>query len=160
MATPIVHEGELWVGWVETIADTSAPTTTELGTAVDLTPALTADGWAPNHTENTVSTDMLTGFIRQSIGTEGIGFDLTFLRFIDTATDNEAFDLFDERGKVGFLVVASTGGVAPVSADTVEVYPVEAGRRKRMASGANAHQKFTVKFVGNENYVDDAVVAA
>lgn len=161
MATPVVHEGKLWAGIAPAVADISAPTVAELGAATDLTPALTADGLSPNHTENVVSTDMLTGFIRQSIGTEGIGFDLTFLYYLDNGTDNEAWDYFDERGKAGFLVVGRTAdGATPVASDVVEVYPVESGRRKMMNSGANAHQKFTVKFVGTEDYDDAAVVAA
>lgn len=161
MATPVVHEGELYVAILPAVADISAPTAAEITAGTDLTPALTADGLTPNHTENVVSTDMLTGFIRQSIGTEGIGFDLTSLYYLDSGTDNEVWDYFDERGKAGFLLVGRvSAGTTPSTSDVVEVYPVESGRRKMMNSGANAHQKFTVKFVGTEDYDDAAVVAA
>lgn len=156
MARPLVHEGKLKVRLAPAVANKAAPTTAEINAAIDLEPALTADGFSPTHTENTVSTDMLSGFIRQSIGTEGVGFDLTFLRYAKNGTDNAVWDYFDERGGQGFLIVASEGSMA--AGAVVEVYPVEHGRRKRVASGANAHQKFTVKFVGTEDYRDDAVV--
>jgi hypothetical protein len=157
MANPIVHEGKLKAVLAPTVANLNAPTAAEIAAGIDLEPALTADGISPSHTENLVSTETLSGFIRQSIGTEGVAFDLTFLRYAVNGTDNEAWDYFDARGKVGVLILASEGSLAAGS--VAECYPVESGRRKRLASGANAHQKFTVKFAGTDDYVDDAVVA-
>lgn len=156
--TPTVHEGSLHLYVIPSVAkaDLSEVTTAEIEAGVDLTPAITADGFAPNITENTVSTDMLTGFIRQSIGTEGIGFALTFLRAKDT--NGDIWDYFDERGKDGFLVVCPFGPAD--ENEHAEIYPIESGRRKWVASGANAHEKFSVTIVGTDDYNDDATVVA
>jgi hypothetical protein len=141
---PVVHEGNLHLYAVPSIANLAVPTMAEINAGVDLTPALTADGFSPTNTENTVSTDMLTGFIKQSIGTEGIGFDLTFLR--EAANGGDVWSYFDARGKSHYLVVCPFAAAA--ATQPCEVYPVESGRRKWVASGANAHEKFTVKNVG------------
>ena len=154
---PIVHEGQTKAWYVPTIADISAPTVAEMGAGVELSDALTADGLSPNHTENVVSTDMLSGFIKQSIGTEGVTFNLRFLRDAD-GTD-AVWDIFDTRGKAGYLVISNEGGTG-AALDVVEVYPAEFGRRKRVATGANSHQAFTVLCTVKSDYDDDAVVAA
>lgn len=153
--TPKVYEGNLYARYVPTIADTSAPTVAELGAGVDLTPALTADGVQPNHTENTVSTDMLSGFIKQSIGTEGVTFNLNFLKDFD-GTD-PVYDIFDTRGKSGYLVLSRDGD--PVATSVVEVYPAEFGRRKTIQTAANSHQAFSVLVAVSSDFDDDAVVA-
>lgn len=155
---PQPYEGNLKAYWVPTIADKAAPTAAEMTAGIDLSDQLTADGVSPNHTENTVSTDMLSGFIKQSIGTEGLTFNLRFLRDFEAATDT-VYDNFDARGKDGFLVLSETGG-GQTSGDVVEVYPAQAGRRKRIASTGNAHIAFSVLVTVDDDYVDDAVVAA
>jgi hypothetical protein len=155
---PVVHEGFLHLYVVPDIAsaDLSQVTEAELAAGIDVTVGITADGFSPNVTENTVSTDMLTGFIKQSVGTEGIGFNLQVIREKDT--NGAIWSYFDERGKNGYLVVCPFGpGEAGAHA---EVYPIESGRRKWVAAGANAHQKFTVMIVGTDDYNDDAEVVA
>lgn len=154
---PKAHEDQTKAWYVPTIADEAAPTVAEIAAGVELSDSLTADGVSPNHTENVVSTDMLSGFIKQSIGTEGVTFNLRFLRDFD-GTD-EVWDTFDTRGKTGYLVLSNDGGTG-VAADEVEVYPAEFGRRKRVATGANSHQAFTVLCTVTGDYTDDAVVAA
>lgn len=156
MANPTVYEGNLHAYWVPTIADESAPTAAEITAGVDLTGSLTADGVSPSHTENMVSTDMLTGFIKQSIGTEGVTFGLTMLRYPDEDPD-EPYENFDERGKSGYLVLTSDGAAA--ASKVVEVYPAQAGRRKRVQTAANSHQAFSVKIAVSSDFTDDAVVA-
>lgn len=157
MASPTVYEGNLHAHWVPSIADESAPTVTEIEAGVELTPSLTADGVSPNHTENTVSTDMLSGFIKQSVGTEGVTFNLTMLRYPDEDPD-EPYDNFDTRGKSGYLVLANDSD-GTTSGDVVEVYPAEAGRRKRVQTAANSHQAFTVLVTVSDDFTDDATVA-
>jgi hypothetical protein len=156
--TPVVHEGFLHVYVLPAVAsaDMSQVTAAEITAGVDLTPAITADGYSPNPTQNTVSTDMLTGFIKQSIGTEGASFDLTFVREKDT--NGDVWDYFDERGKSGFLVVTPFGAAA--AGEHAEVYPVEFARRRWVSSGANAHQKFQVMCVVTRDYNDDAAIVA
>lgn len=155
---PQPYEGNLEAYYVPAIADKTAPTVAEMTAGTRLTPSLTADGVQPNHTENTVSTDMLSGFIKQSIGTEGVTFNLRMLRDFETSTDT-VYDLFDERGKDGFLVLSDTGA-GQTAGDVVEVYPAQFGRRKRAQSGANAHNAFTVMCTVDDDFDDDAVVAA
>jgi hypothetical protein len=156
MATPVVHEGFLHVYVLATIPDpltTLSATTTLAG--VELTDVITADGWTPNPTQNTVSTDMLTGFIKQSIGTMGWSAELTFIREKDT--NGDVWDFFDERGKNCALVVCPFGP-AEVGAHA-EVYPIEAARRRWVSSGANAHQKFQVQVVATDDYADDVTLS-
>jgi hypothetical protein len=154
--TPVVHEGFLHVYVVPAVASATLAevTVAEIAAGVDLTPAITADGYSPNPTQNTVSTDMLTGFIKQSIGTEGASFDLTFVRAKDD--NGDAWDYFDERGKAGFLVVCPFGAAA--DGQPAEIYPCEFARRRWVSSGANAHQKFQVMAVATRDYNDDASV--
>jgi hypothetical protein len=153
--TPVVHEGFLHVYVVPAVARRRWPgDRAEIAAGVDLTPAITADGYSPNPTQNTVSTDMLTGFIKQSIGTEGASFDLTFVREKDT--NGDVWDYFDERGKNGFLVVCPFG--AAEAAQHAEVYPIEFARRRWVSSGANAHQKFQVMVSRPDDYNDDATI--
>ena len=154
---PKAHEGQTKAWYVPAIADEAAPTVAEIAAGVPLSDSFTADGIQPNHTENTVSTEMLSGFIKQSIGTEGVTFNLRFLRDFDGTDD--VWDTFDTRGKVGYLVISNDGGDGS-AADVVEVYPAEFGRRKRIATGANSHQAFTVLVTVTDDYDDDAVVAA
>lgn len=155
---PQPYEGNLKAYYVPSIVDKSAPTAAEMAAGTPLTPSLTADGVQPNHTENTVSTDMLSGFIRQSIGTEGVTFNLRMLRDFETATDT-VYDLFDERGKDGFLVLSDNGG-GLTAGDVVEVYPAQFGRRKRVQSAGNVHNAYTVMVTVDDDFDDDAVVAA
>lgn len=151
------YENNFFVHYLPAVADISAPTVAEIAAGVDLTPGLVANGVAWNMTQNTVSTAMLTGFIRQNVGTEGAAATLTFIYDPDTAAIDDIYNLFDTRGKNGFLLVAQ---VAPVALTPCEVYPGSFGRRKRVASAQDTDQQFTVMFACNADYDDDAVVAA
>lgn len=119
---PVVHEGNLHLYAVPSIANLAVPTMAEINAGVDLTPALTADRFSPTNTENTVSTDMLTGFIKQSIGTEGIGFDLTFLR--EAANGGDAA----MRGLPGRVRPSEVGRVGRERAREVHRQERRAGR--------------------------------
>lgn len=158
MVTPLAHEGQTRVWYLPAVADDAAPTVAEFTAGTEITSQATADGVMPNHTENFVATDMLTGFIRNSIGTEGLTFALRFLRDFDAGGD-AAWALFDTRAKLGRLAIINDGS-DPAASGAAEIYPAEFGRRKRVQSGANAHQAFTVQVAINEDYTDDAVIAA
>lgn len=138
-------------------ADPSAPTVAELTAGVLLEPAMTADGLSPSHTENIASVQLLSGFIPQAIGTEGEMFDLKFVIDPDTVEISDVYDFFDERGKLGALVVLEAPAAIGV---TGAVYPCSFGRRKRVASAPDTIQQFTVKCAVNQDWTDDAVIAA
>ena len=155
--TPYAYEGKTRMWYLPAVADATAPTVSEFTAGTEITSQSTADGVTPNHTENFVATGMLSGFIRNSIGTEGVTFNLRFLRNFDAGGD-QAWALFDTRGKIGLLAIINDGA-DPAASGEAELYPAEFGRRKRVQSGANTHQAFSVQVAVNSDFTDDAIIA-
>lgn len=151
------YEGNQFAYYVPSVNDTSAPTITEIDAGVPLEPGMVATGLAPNHTENLVSTPMLSGFIRQNVGTEGITFNLQFVYDPDTDDTDDIEQLFDSRGKQGFLVLTEEEAAADGRA---EVYSASFGRRKRIQSAQDTDKQFSVLCAVNADYDDDATIAA
>lgn len=154
------YENNFFVYYIPAIADATLATVTaaEITAGTDLTPGLIANGVQWNMTQNTVSTPMLTGFIRQNVGTEGAAATLQFIYDPDTVDLAAIYDLFATRGLNGFLWISqeepTTTGVAG------EVYPGSFGRRKRVASAQDTDQQFTVMFACNADYNDAAATTA
>lgn len=154
---PTVHENKLNVVMVDTIADQSAPTATEITAGQDLTDWLNADGYAPTHTQNTASIAKLTGFVATNIGTRSLTFMLTGTYEPDVDGIDTVFDYFDESGKRTNLVVCRVG--APESGKRVEVYPVELSLPMWLASGENTHQQYQVQVTNHAEGNPAATVA-
>lgn len=152
------YEGNLKAYYLPTVANLAAPTVAEITAGTEMTPALVASGVSPNHTENTVSTPMLTGFIRQNIGTEGITFNLQMIYDPDTTAVSDVYALFDTRGKAGVLLLAPEGDVAATA--VVQTYQATFGRRKLVQSAQDTDMQYTVMVAVNADYNDAAVVSA
>lgn len=150
------YEGHTWVYALTAVpAIPSSPTVAELESGVLLEPAMTADGLNPDNLENVVSTALLSGFTRQTIGTEGVTFDLRMVLDRDTPALAAAWDFFNQRNKPGCLVVVDG---PPVEDARAAVYPCRFGRRRPVGSAADTIQQFSVKVAVNRRPTDNAVV--
>ncbi|HEY9473586.1 MAG TPA: hypothetical protein VIS06_06995 [Mycobacteriales bacterium] len=136
--------------WVPTIANLSAPTTTELTAGTHLTDQIPPDGFDPGVDTAAIDTSALSG----KTHTEQGGRDthkivLTIKRV--SGTDTVASTLI--KGATGFLVVRRGTATATAYAadDTVEIYPGECSAQKNMATAENAVDKYQVQiFVTGE----------
>lgn len=123
--------------FVPTIANTDAPTTTELNAGTRLTDFVTDGPPSPAGSNFIDAGTLASGFQVQVASTYGGGSGtLTVIRKRDTTTnDDSADDAFNAlpRGTVGYLVVAPFGVSGASNAfaigDTVEVYPIEVANR-------------------------------
>lgn len=156
MSKPFAFENNFHAYFVPTIADTAAPTMTEIGAGVPLTPSLLGDGVTFNRTNNNTSTQMLDGWTKSSIGSRGLTIDLSFI--IDYDAGDAIWDNFDEDGLAGHLVVVRRGEAA--AAAVAEVYTGTFGKRQGAGSAVDTDQTFTVAMAVGERPVDDAVIAA
>lgn len=153
------YENNFFAYYVPAIADATLAevSQTEIDAGTPLTPGLIANGVQWNMTQNTVSTPMLTGFIRQNVGTEGAAATLQFVYDPDSTEEAAIYDLFDVRGLNGFLVLAQVElDAAP---QDCEIYPGTFGRRKRVATAQDTDQQYTVMFACNADYNDAASTA-
>lgn len=151
MAVPasVQADGNLKVTWVPAIADTAAPTPTELNAAgaVDLSCYLTPDGFNPSTDETTVTDDRLCS--RQSFARPGRfsdGLSLTYVfRAQDAAgTDNKAFTTLKHLTE-GFVVTRWGADYEDDFAadDVVDVIPAQCGIQQKQPPEANSIQKIT-----------------
>lgn len=150
---------------IEGITNTAAPTAAEINAGTLIVTHMTADGWQPNWTKNTVSTDMMDGFIVQSVGTQGFAATLQFARQNDDGTDTTR-DTLARRERfylvvVPFLELDANGDYNNVATgDTVDIYDVESHGVQDVASGANTDQQYQVQLAGKSRPdLDVAVVA-
>ena len=136
-----VFEDQTHVYHVDTIADISAPTTTEITGGTDLTPQITADGVNFNFQNNTASVDMLAeGKILQKPGTRGLSVTLTAVR------DDDVDDFWDEfeYNVEGYLVIVPFGeAAADKGAYVIKGAPQEPQPQQ---SGANTFQQAQVEW--------------
>ena len=146
------------------IADTTEPTAAEINAGTLIVTHMTADGWQPNWLKNTVATDMMDGFVVQSVGTEGFSATLQFARQ-DDDTDTTR-DTLARRERfylvvVPFLRLDATGAYNDVeTGDIVDIYDVESHGIQDVASGANTDQQYQVQLAGKSRPdLDVAVVA-
>ena len=152
----IIADGEVKINWVTTIANTSAPTTTEIGAGTELTPWLSSLS-TPLEGDAVDSSDLSSAFNKSVAGTYGGGATATLYR--DDTTDT-AYDLFP-RNTTGYLVIRRFGGsdVAWASADDAEVWNLRVITRSPSDMDRNNVQMFTVDFATLDEPVLDAVVA-
>lgn len=145
------------------IADTSAPEVSEVNAGTLLVTHMTADGWQPSWTKNTVATDMMDGFVVQSVGTEGFAATLQFARQDDGGTDTTRGTL--ARREKFYLVVVPFAGVDEdgvpndvAVGDIVDIYHVESHGVQDVSSGANTDQQYQVQLAGKSRPKLDVVV--
>jgi hypothetical protein len=157
----LIGDGQYRVWWATTLADPSAPTVTELGTAKDFTTRITPDGLQTNPTTADVDTGSLASTVdTNEVGRVGYDIQLTFKR--GTGTDEDVPFTTLTYGVHGFLVirrgVAYTQEVA--ADDVVEVYPVVCGEQQPQAAAKNEVLKFTSPMKVTGNTVTNAIVTA
>lgn len=153
----IKYEGRTKVHWVPAIADTDAPTSTELSAGTDLTSFVTKDGYQPNVTNNTIDTAGIDNDFNSMIQ-GSYGADLTLVCMRDDTTDTAYETLV--RLAQGYVVVGLNSPTGIATADVVEVWPAELGTPVMANSGADTLQTFTVNAAVSDPPTFDAVMAA
>lgn len=142
MARLIPNE-RTWLGFVPDVADIDAPTTAEIGDAVNLTPFLISLNASSRG--NTVPTPSLDTLFETSIpGTVQASLDADFYR--DDENDL-AWDTLP-RATTGFFLISRFGGSGtgrvPTSGDEIEVWPIAVVSRTMANSGSGTVLTFTV----------------
>lgn len=143
----ITPDGVTKVHFVVTIADPTAPTTTEIAAGTELTTFLTPAGIdTPLDGTEVDASDLSTAFDKSVPGTYGGSVTGEFYR--DDASD-DAWDALP-RLTVGNLVFGRFGGSgtsgALTSGDAVEVWPVRVSSRSPMRIARNDVQRFVTNF--------------
>ena len=140
----IINDGMTKVSYVPTISNVSAPTTTELNAGTGLESFLTPDGLGMEFGNDEVDTTALSSTFSATLpGRRTISTELTLKHQGDASAPFSTF-----AGKPeGYIVVRRNlaATTAWTAAQTVEVYPVQFGIRRRVAPAANEVLKFTVQ---------------
>lgn len=168
MALPrsVIADGQVKIQWVEAIADTYAPTLTEVNAAssFDASCYFTPDGFTTGGDSTEVTDDRLCSvqtFTR--VGTEN---NTLALRYIyqpqgQDETDNEAFLTF-LRNTTGFFVARFGKPQADAFAvgDIVEVWPVELDSQRKAAVARNETLKMEQAARVIDNVTRDVAIVA
>lgn len=157
--TDIVNDGMTTVSFVPTISSTSAPTVAELNAGTQLETYLTPDGLGLEFSTESVDTTALSSTYNAELpGRLAVSTELT-LKFQGDAA--APFSTFASK-PTGYIVirrnVAAT--TAWTASQTVEVYTVQIGTRRRNPPAANEVLKFTVQAFHSAAPVFGATVAA
>jgi hypothetical protein len=140
----LINDGMTKVVWASSIANISAPTTTELNAGSDYTPRVTPDGLKLDPSTADVDTSSLAStFDTKTVGRIGYDAEVTFKRGTTTPEDLPYATL--KYGVSGYLIVRR--GVAYATAwatsQKCEVYPITCGEPQNVAPASNEVMKFT-----------------
>ena len=155
--TRLIPNEKTWVGFANTVADKSAPTTANITAAVDLTGFLVSLNASSRG--NVVPTPSLDTLFETSIsGTVQATFDADFYRDDD---NDLAWDTLP-RATEGFFIIQRVGGDgdAPKVGDLVEVWPVIVTSRTNANMTSNTVMSFTVSCSVPSEPDEEAVVSA
>lgn len=151
-------DGYTKVSWVTTIANTAAPTTTELNAGVALESYVTPDGLDIGWEDDSYDTSVLANsYSTEDVGRTKAAPKLTMLSDLKADTAWTTF----AANPSGYLV-ARRGvavGTAYASSQKLEVIPCKARIRKPAATAANESTKVTVEFVLTGSPVNPATIA-
>lgn len=141
----ITADGKTRVYWVTTIANTAAPTTTELNAGIDLTSTLTADGLSGLQPD---TADVDTSSLASTFNTMVNGrssFSNTRLRLKKQSGTDTIFTTL-VRDTAGYLVIrrSITQSTAFASAQGLEVYPALCGEVARMDPEPNSVERYEI----------------
>lgn len=157
----IFSDGMTRVAYVPTIANQNAPTTTELNAGILLQSVMTADGLVGFEAS---TADVDNSSLNSTFDTVGIGRDSysgTLLRLKKQTVGADTAYTTLTRGTTGYIVirrdVAET--TAWTSSQSVEVYPITCGRRKRLAPEKNTVTRYEVPTKITAAPSPDAVIA-
>lgn len=150
MAQKFPFEEYTRVVWVDTIADISAPTVSELELGTDVTCHLTKDGLNPGGSTNGVDAAALCSRVDSQVA-GSVSYDAT-LRFFRYSDSDDAWEMAS-WGDAGYLVVrrGPRYDVAWAFGQPVEVYQAQFGEKIPASSAANTLQTFEVSL-----FVEDA----
>lgn len=157
-----IYDGVIKVSYVPTIADTAAPTITEIGAGVDLTPFLL--GLDPAFEGSTVDAATAESKFNKTVaGTYGgQPLNASFTRDNEQANDTAWSTL--PRTTSGYFVIAMRGGSgtdgAIAATDYVDVWPIEVITRKPSAYSRNGLASFEVSSAVTDTPDEDVTVAA
>lgn len=162
-ATPA--DGNVKVVLVTAIANTAAPTVTELnaGSTVDISCYLTSDGFTPSLNEQTVTDERLcsTATFEQP-GRSQRSLDVIYIDNTNTADDNDAKETL-VPGDDLFLVVRRGLPFDDTFAATtqkVSVWPIKPGQYSDLPPEANSVLKTAQKLFVTGGVQSDVAVAA
>lgn len=157
--TRIIPNENTFIGFTPTVVDISAPKTSEITAAIDLT------HWAlsitASTTGNTVPTPSLDSLFETSIaGTVTGSFTADFYRDDE---DDLAWETLPRKQK-GFMILSRFGGsgadAKPITGDVVEVWPILVVSRTMSAGGSNTVLTFTVTAAVPEEPAEEAIVGS
>lgn len=152
------HDAMYHVYFVPTIADLSAPTTTEITSGTRLDPRMTPTGLTRDASTDTKDTSKLNStFSTQAVGRRSFNLSIEIVREVG---DTSGVEAALQYGVLGNLVVCDEvdSGTALASGDKVEVYPVQVGQGNKSAPAANEDQKITYSFMNTADPVLDAAM--
>ena len=160
-------DGNFKVVWVPAIADTKAPTVTEVEAsgALDISCYLTGDGWNPTKEQATIPDPRLCS--RQEFGrpgrkTPGLSITVIDNTNAENATDsNEAVETIVEGASGYFVERIGVAYEEPFAADQkVSIYPATAGEKQVLAPEANSVTRSTIpQFIFADVQTDVALAA-
>jgi len=151
-----IADGEVLINFAPAVANTSAPTLTELTAGTDVTPFLSSLD-TPLDGDAVDSSDLSSAFNKSIAGT--YGGNITGEMYRDDTTDT-AWDLFD-RNTEGYFVIRRFGGsdVAWTNLDDCEVYYCRIITKSPGSMDRNNAQMFTIDVaVLDEPVLDAAAV--
>lgn len=156
----LVSDGYTKISWVPTIANISAPTTTELGAGTSLESITTPDGLKVDPSTAKVDTSNVSStFNTEKVGRTSYDNSITLKRQSGTDT---VFTTTMRKNQTGYLVVRRNVAATTVwaAAQIVEVYPSECGEPQLASPAANEVQKYTVPLAMTSEPDTYATVAA
>jgi hypothetical protein len=159
-------DGNMAVWLVPAIADTSAPTVTEITAGADVSCYLTPDGYAPTVDQATIADDRLCS--TETYGQPGRktrGLTITGIDNTNSVHEEEFNLLVDTLVEGTPMYVVRRRGIpyeTPIAADQkVSVLPIKPGTKQDVAPEANSVTRSTwPTFVTGQGYDDVAVVTA
>jgi len=155
----IVNDGMTAVSFVPTISSTAAPTVAELNAGTRLDSFLTPDGLGLEFSTESVDTTALSSTYNAELpGRLTVSTELTLKHQGDGVAP---FSTFASKPE-GYIVVRRNlaTSTAWTAGQTVEVYTVQIGTRRRNAPAANEVLKFTVQAFHTSAPVFGSTVAA
>ena len=156
----MLNDGNIKCTFVPAIANTAAPTTTELAAGTALECLITADGFEPDASEDKVSVPKLCETTTaEAPGRSTYHVKLTMVRKTLVSEDVAWSTLL--RGTAGFLVFRYGVSVATAYASTqkVQVWPGTFGERQPQKPEMNGATKFMSEFYISSQPKMDAVIA-
>lgn len=154
--------GNIQLHYVPTIADESAPTDSELGAGVDLTPWLLRDGLSVPQSGNTIDVAGANNLYNATdAGTYG-GDPITASFFRDSdEEDDTAWDTLPRGTRGYFLIARFAGSDEDLAADDrVEVWPIVVISRSNRDIEQDGAYRFDVTCGVPTPPNDDAVLTA